>query len=59
MGICSHAQGQLTPQLVVGSGQISNLFEISSMSLLPASLKRIGEKVETPYSHYKAMGVFL
>ena len=53
MGIFSHAQGQLTPQLVVGSGRISNSFEISCMSWLPASLKKEWmknhcEKVETP-----------
>ena len=36
------AQGQLTPWLVVRSGRNSNSFIILCMSLLPASLKKIG-----------------
>ena len=41
MGIFSDAQGQLTPQTVVGSGRISKFRELSCMSSLPASMKRI------------------
>ena len=41
-GDYSDAQGQLTPQSMVQSGQNSNLFELSCMSLLPASMKRNG-----------------
>ena len=44
MGIFSDAQGQLTPQSVVGSGRNSNSLELSCMPSLPASMKRIGEK---------------
>ena len=42
MRIFSHAHGQLTLQLIVGSDRISNSFEISCMSALPASIKKIG-----------------
>ena len=42
MGIFSNAQGQLTPLSVVRSGRISTSFIILCMSLLPASLKKIG-----------------
>ena len=41
MEIFPDTQGQLTPQSLVRSGQISNSFEISLMSLLPASMKKI------------------
>ena len=44
MGNFLDAQGQLTPQSVVRSGQNSNSFEILCMSSLPASIKRIGSK---------------
>ena len=40
----SDVQGQLTPQSVVLSGRISNSFELSCMSSLPASIKRNGWK---------------
>ena len=42
MGIFSEAQGQLTPQSVVQSGRNSNSSELSCISSLPASMKRIG-----------------
>ena len=42
MGIFSDAHGQLTPQSVVQSGRNSNSSELSCMSSLPASMKRIG-----------------
>ena len=42
MGIFSNAQGQLTPQSVVGSSRILNSSELSCKSSLPASMKRIG-----------------
>ena len=41
MGDFSDAKGQLTPQSVVESRQISNSSELSCMSSLPASMKRI------------------
>ena len=44
MGIFSDVQGQLTPQSVVQSGRNSNSSEVSCMSSLPASIKRIGWK---------------
>ena len=45
MVIFSKAQGQLTQQPVVGSGQNSDSSELSCMSSLPASMKKLwGEK---------------
>ena len=41
MGIFPDAQGQLTPQSLVRSGQISNLFEMLWMFSLSASMKKI------------------
>ena len=41
MGIFPDAQGQLTPQSFVRSGQMSNSSEILWISLLPASMKKI------------------
>ena len=41
MGIFPDAQGQLTPQSLVRSGRISNLFEMLWMFSLPASMKKI------------------
>ena len=41
MGIFPDAQGQLTPQSLVRSGRISNLFEMVWMFSLPASMKKI------------------
>ena len=46
MGIFPYAQGQLTPQSLVRSGRISNSSEMLSMSLLPASMKKIRSKIE-------------
>ena len=48
---------------MVRSGQNSNLFEILCMSLLPASIKRIGLKTTEKrcrhrFPHYKSMGAF-
>ena len=43
-GFFSDAQGQLTPQSVVGSGWISNSSKLPCMSSLSASIKRIGRK---------------
>ena len=42
MRIFSDAKGQLTPQSVVKTRRISSSFELSCMSLLPASMKMIG-----------------
>ena len=44
MGIFSDFQGQLTPQWVAQSSRNSNSSELSCMSLLPASMKRIRQK---------------
>ena len=41
MGIFPDAQGQLTPQSLVRSGQISNSSEMLWMFSLPASMKKI------------------
>ena len=41
MGFFSDAQGQLTPQPLVRSGQISNSFKTLWLSLLPAKMKKI------------------
>ena len=41
IGIFSDVQGQLTPQSVVQSSRNSNSSELSCMSSLPASMKRI------------------
>ena len=46
MGIFSDAQGQLTPESTVRSGQISNSFEILWLSCLPAKMKKIRSKIE-------------
>ena len=60
MGIFPDAQGHLTPQSLVRSGQISNSSEIW-MSLLPASIKKIQSKMKElecsqDFSHYNHMG---
>ena len=46
MGIFSEAQGQLTPQSLVGSGKNSNPSEILWLSLLHASMKKIQSKMK-------------
>ena len=46
MGIFPDAQGQLAPQSLVRSGQISNSFEMLWMSSLPASMKKIRSKMK-------------
>ena len=60
MGIFSDAQGQLTPQSLVRSGQISNTSEILWMSSLPASMKKIRSKMKMlecsqHFPHYSPM----
>ena len=57
------AQGQLTPKSVVRSGWNLNSFKILCMSLLPASIKKIGSKATEKrwrhhFPHYKSMGDF-
>ena len=57
----SDAQGQLTMQSVVGSGQNSKSFKLLCMSSLPARMKRIGLKTAEktwllPCPHYNPMG---
>ena len=64
MGIFPDAQGQLTPQSLVRSGQISNSSEMLWMSLLSASMKKIRSKIEElecsqDFSHYNPMGGYL
>ena len=61
MGIFPDAQGQLTLQSLVKSGQISNLSEMLWMSLLPASMKKIRSKMKVlecsqDFPHYNPMG---
>ena len=46
MGIFPDAQGQLTLQSTVRSGQISNSFESLWLSSLPAKMKKIRSKIE-------------
>ena len=46
MGIFPDAQGQLTPQSLIGSGLISNSSEMLWMSSLPASMKKIRSKMK-------------
>ena len=46
MGIFPDAQGQLTPQSLVGSGRISKSSEMLWMSSLPVSMKKIRSKIE-------------
>ena len=63
MGVFSDVQGQLTPQSVVRAGRNSNSSELSCMSSLPASMKRIGwktgeKKWRHSFLHYNPMGAF-
>ena len=46
MGIFPDAQGQLTLQSMVGSGQISNLSKTLWLSSLPAKMKKIQSKMK-------------
>ena len=46
MGIFPDAQGQLTHKSLVGSGRISNLFEILWLSLFPARIKKNKSKMK-------------
>ena len=46
MGIFPDAQGQLTLQSVVGSGQISNSSKTLWLSSLPAKMKKIRSKMK-------------
>ena len=53
MGIFPDAQGQLTPQSMVGSGQISNSSMLLCLSSLPAKMKKIRSKMKAlECSHY-------
>ena len=59
----SDAQGQITLELVVVSGQNLNSFKLSCMSSLPASMRMIDLKMKElecsqDFSHYKSMGIF-
>ena len=61
MGIFPDAQGQLTPQSLVGSVRISNSSEILWMFLLPESMKKIRSKMKAlecsqHFPHYNPMG---
>ena len=63
MGIFSDVQGQLTPQSVVRAGQNSNSSQLSCMSSLPASMKRVGwktgeKKWRHRFLHYNPIGAF-
>ena len=46
MGIFSDAQGPLTTQFIVGSGQILNSSETLWLSLLPVKMKKIQSKMK-------------
>ena len=61
MGIFPDIQGQLTPQSLVRSGQISNSDEMLWMFSLPASMKKIRSKMKAlewtqHFPHYNPMG---
>ena len=61
MGIFTDAQGKLTPQSLIRSGQISHLSEMLWISLLSASTKKMRSKMKTleclqPFLHYNPMG---
>ena len=61
MGIFSEAQGQLTQQSLIRSGQILNSSEMLLMSSLPASMKKIRSKMKVlecsqDFPHYNPMG---
>ena len=61
MGIFPDAQGQLTHMSLVGSRRISNPFEISLLSLLPARIKKNKSKIKElewsqDFPHYNPMG---
>ena len=60
----SDAQGQITLELLVVSGQNLNLSKLSCMSSLPARMRMIDSKMNElecsqDFSHYKSMGIFL
>ena len=64
MGIFPDAQGQLTPQSLVRSGQISNSSEMLWMFSLPASMRKILSKMKAlewtqHFPHYNPMGYLL
>ena len=59
----SDAQGQITLELVVVSGQNLNSSKLSCMSSLPARMRMIDSKMKElecsqDFSHYKSMGIF-
>ena len=61
--IFSDAQGQITLELVVVSGQNLNSFKLPCLSLLPARMRMIDSKMKElecsqDFSHYKSMGIF-
>ena len=61
MGIFPDAQGQLTPQSLVRSGQILNSSKMLWMFSLPASMKKIRSKMKAlecsqHFPHYNPMG---
>ena len=57
MGIFPDAQGQLTLQSMVGSGQISKLSKTLWLSLVPAKMKKIQSKMKALecFQHYKSI----
>ena len=59
----SDAQGQITLELVVVSGQNLNSSKLSFTSSLPARMRMINSKMKElecsqDFSHYKSMGIF-
>ena len=59
----SDAQGQITLELVVVSGQNLNLSKLLCMSYSPARMRMIESKMKElecsqDFSHYKSMGIY-
>ena len=59
----SDVQGQMTLELVVGSGRNLNSSKFSCLSSFPARMRMIDSKMKElefsqDFSHYKSMGIF-
>ena len=59
MGIFPDAQGQLTPQSIIGSGQNSNSLETLWLSSLPAGMKKSRSKIKALERPQGYMSIFL
>ena len=58
MGIFPDAQGQLTPQSLVRSGQFFNSFETLWLSLVPDSIEMKELEWSKHFPYYKSMEIF-